>query len=477
MNRLLFAGLVSLVVFVSGQPLRAQSITNHIVAQREAARYGLTRAWFTQIQLDRSRHRVVAATLHGKTLFVQTNGAVVHAIDTESGRTLWAHMIGKARNPSMAAAANDKYVAVINGLKLFLLDRERGRPIWNRRVGGVAGAGPALTETHVYVPMINGRMEAYELEDERQPPWIFQSSGRALTQPTVTKDSVAWPTDRGHMYVSRTNNPGLRFRFEAFDTMSAAPAYKRPYLICAGFDGYVNAVHERNGDVLWDFSTGDPISQPPVVIGNNVYVIPQTEGIFCISSRSGQRRWWTPGAKTFLAGSKKRVYVTDRLRRMMILDVKTGGRIDTMSTHGADFLVTNRQTDRIFLGTKTGVFQCLHETGQKKPIDHTANNAVDPEPKKEGAAKTEDLEGDQKVLDANPFENDGGGAAPKKKIGDANPFEDAGGGGAAAPKKEEEDPFGGGDADGKKEEDPFGGAKEADDGGGAAPADDENPFG
>ncbi|MCH8922132.1 MAG: PQQ-binding-like beta-propeller repeat protein [Planctomycetes bacterium] len=424
-------------VLNAGESLFARTTRGAVISQSVAARYGLTRSWFTQVRLDSSRDRIVSVTLDGDTMFVQTTGAVVHAIDTETGRTRWVRMIGRPRHPSMEVGANDKYVAVVNGTMLYLHDRRTGRAIsiegalWQRKIGGVAGAGPALTDDYVYVPMVNGRMEGYQIENHKKPPWAFHSAGRALTQPLVTHrldkdgiivaDSIAWPTDRGHLYVGRPNRPSLRYRFEAFDEIVAAPAYMHPYLISAGADGYVNAIHERTGEVLWDFSAGDGIYRSPVVIGDSVYAIPKSGGMFCISSKTGLKKWWTPRVRRFLSGSDKRLYVIDHVGRIAVIDAGSGGRIDTLSTTGLDLFIANAQSDRIFVGNKSGLIQCLHEIGRDEPMSHIklAKDAAEDDGG-EGPAPGGKVV-DQPVKPGNPFEQPG--AAPAK---DANPFDEPG---------------------------------------------------
>jgi len=343
----------------------------------------------------------------------------------------------------MAVGANEDYVAAVNGLQLYLMERKTGRPLWDRKLGGVPGAGPALTTDYVFVPMVDGRVEGYRIgdgkdlkKDSKHPVWAFQSAGRALTQPFATPDAVAWPTDRGHLYVCRPNNPSLRFRFEAFDALVGQPAYARPWLIVAGLDGYVSSVHERTGDVNWDFSAGDPVEDSPVVNGDNVYVVPKTEGLFCISARSGQQRWYAPRIKKFLAGSDRRVYATDRLGRLVILDAKTGGQIDSLDTRGLDLLIVNRQSDRILLGTSTGLIQCLHEIGRGEPMQHYTSYKSAEEPaeaappmKPAGPAPMPEK---MPPTQENPF---GGGQENPFGGGQENPF---GGGGADAPKQDPE---------------------------------------
>jgi hypothetical protein len=152
-----------------------------------------------------------------------------------------------------------------------------------------------------------------------------------------------------------------------------------------------------------------------------------------------------------------------------------------MGTNQLDVFYSNTLTDRILVGTTTGVIQCLHETELKWPLVHV--NLAEAEQKPRPEIKQEGLEGAPKPA-AKPD-----GAQPKPAAGGVDPF----GAGGAQPEPGGADPFGGGAAPQPAPggADPFGegGAKPepggADPfGGGAAPqpkpagagAADDDPF-
>src|SRR5690349_1406951 len=100
-----------LFVFVAVAASTSRAQFNGLVPQTTAARNGLTRAWFTQVDVDRASGRLEHVTLAGDLLLAQTNKAVVHAINAETGRTLWVQQIGERNLVNMAPAANDSVVA------------------------------------------------------------------------------------------------------------------------------------------------------------------------------------------------------------------------------------------------------------------------------------------------------------------------------------------------------------------------------
>src|SRR5688572_30732346 len=153
------------LMLLTTMDVRAQA-ERRLVSQEVARHLGLERAWFAQVRLDRSRNRVERAVLTGDRLTVLTSAGIVQEFNALTGETLWIATIGNPGFPSLGPAANDKFVALVNGSTLFVLDRADGRPVIMRPVGGAPGAAPALTEKYVFVPLVNGRIEGYPLGEQ-----------------------------------------------------------------------------------------------------------------------------------------------------------------------------------------------------------------------------------------------------------------------------------------------------------------------
>ncbi len=383
------------------------------------------------------------------TLYVVTDRAMVQAIDAETGRTRWSKVIGNRNYPTERPGVSEEHVAVINGTTLYLLKRDTGEIVWSRQVRGVPSAGPAITLEYIVVPTFTGVVELYDIDETATLPEMYMSNGRVLIQPTVTPLSVAWPTDRGFMYVARTAKMGLRYRLEAKDTIAAQPAYFSPSkLLAASIDGYVYCIHETSGKDIWRFSTGEPISNTPVPIGDSAYVVTDKGSLFCLDLETGVEKWWSPGIHKFIAASKDRLYGLSSLGRLAILDAKTGGRIATMGMDLLDVHYPNLETDRIIVGTKAGVIQCLRETQLQWPLIHVDLAEAE-------KLKQEEIE--QEHLPSTLPKVQPGGPKPKAGV---DPFGTPIGGQGG------QNPFGGG-------ANPFGGGQGAGQGGGAG----ANPFG
>ena len=408
----------------AGRSLAA--LRSAIIPETTAARHGLTRPWFAQVQLDRSRARVRYVVLHEDTLYVQTDRAMVHAIDAETGKTVWARHVGRSNHPSMAPGLSRDLLVVVNGSRMYVCNRHNGDLLQEIRIDSAPGAGAAVSQERAYVPMVDGLVMAFRLEpltdglrelgkvekepseeqkviaeeirrenlrlrQEYIPPLACRSIGRALVQPLVTSENegeefVAWPTDRGYLNIGwvdrrRDNHFELKYRLETDAGIAAMPSYLPPdpgisadsgIIFGASRDGFVHAIEERSGDSLWRFSTGEPILEPAVVVDQRVYVATQPGGMHCLDAKTGGEVWWAPQIVRFVSASKQRVYAADKLGRILILNIKTGARLDTLEAGALPIKLSNYRTDRLYLATDTGLIQCLHEVELSEPIRHDA---------------------------------------------------------------------------------------------------------
>lgn len=513
LSRARWYGLALLTAAVASQS--SAQVSNHLISNSEANRFGLERSWYTRIQFDRARGRLAhvrqhVSSTHGYrvyeiesergrtritdydldrfgrplgregaenaankllqqlnrsgieaemktrvlpdiTLYVVSDTGVVQAIDGETGRTKWAVKVGKRDYPVEAPGANDDYVAVLNGSSVYLLDQETGLIVWRRVSKGAAGAGAAVSDNYVFVPMISGTIEGYDIHDGRTPPWIYQAVGRAVVQPVIAGTKVAWPTDRGHLYVAEANRTGISYRIETTKTIVArATALPPNRILVLSTDGYVYCLHEVTGSLQWQFSTGEPLVTPAVVIGEEIYVVTDNDNLYKLDGKAGQEVWWAPRVRQVITASENRLYCIGDTGRILIFDAKTGGRLGELATESLDVHMVNYHTDRIFVGTTAGVIQCLREVQAEFPIIRAGGIDEDAEKQDDAAAAdpmadaTEADTGDEPD-DSDPFGTEAGSSDTSDPFGTESGSDDS------------SDPFGtGSDSSSGDSSDPFG---------------------
>ena len=173
------------------------------------------------------------------------------------------------------------------------------------------------------------------------------------------------------------DNLRLKHQFPTGQAIAAPLSYLPPNpkvaadtgtIFAASSDGFVYALLERSGELLWRFSVGEPTVEQVAVIENRVYIPTELGGMFCLNAKSGRQDGGSPNVLRFLAASKQRVFASDKLGRVRILDAKTGAALDTLPTELLPVKLTNTRTDRLYLGTETGLIECLHDLEQTKPI-------------------------------------------------------------------------------------------------------------
>ncbi|HXT58388.1 MAG TPA: PQQ-binding-like beta-propeller repeat protein [Pirellulales bacterium] len=424
MSRTAWAALGFSILLGGAQPARAQSVRGGIIPVQTARRQGLERAWAVQVEIDRARGRVAHIALHDGLLVVQSDQAALHALDAETRRTLWVGHIGSPGHPTTRPAISDQFVAATNGGDLYLFERATGRVLWKKYLESVPSAGPALGAERVYVPMVNGVVASYRLpvrSDRGTPteqlakdwPLRYRGNGMADAAPIVTHSSVAWGTAAGNVYACTTDTLVALYRFRTHDAISAPLCYSPPYIYAASRDGYLYALGEARGNTRWQFSTGNPIVERPVAVGDALFVITETGGMFRLNADTGAQEWFVPGVFHFVSASPTRLYTVDSSGRLLILDALSGARVGALATEHLPLKVLNIETDRIYLATTSGMIQCLHELALNEPFVH---GAVGPplDAVEEPAEGGEDKAKDEKAMPAADPNDPFGDEKPKK---------------------------------------------------------------
>jgi hypothetical protein len=432
MKRVRVAAVLCGVVIVASSA--ASSWASGLIPESDAARFGLTRAWFHQAEVDPARGKVQSLVLDEGVLFVQTDQGKIDAVNANTGERLWVTQVGEPGRITTQPAVSHKYVAAINGSTVYVLNRVTGKILWSASLPGAPGAGPCLSQQHVHIPLVNGRVIAYRLtpavdpmadvkkvpEDagakpaaqvdlreslrlrqDKTPPIGCISPGRVLTTPLVLRQNpgaeiIAWTTDKGLLCVGKVDRNSqqsfdLLYTVRTDKPIVCSPAYVPPAdpdassvggMIFAGSqDGYLYAIYEGTGDVAWRFPTGSPILESPVALGPFVFVTNEAGNLFCLNAKDGTEKWAgpAPNVARFLAASRGRIYAADATGQVHVLDARLGTRLATVPLEASPLKLTNVESDRLFVATPTGTVQCLHESELIQPLTRRFAEAKDPD--------------------------------------------------------------------------------------------------
>ncbi len=385
----------------------AQSQQGPILSPSVASRAGLDRMWFAQAAVDGARSELQHAIIQNERLFLSTSENVVEAIDAVTGRSMWRTRVGRAFTQLSPPGAGAPGVAAISGTDVFLLDRDDGQILWRTRTPGVAMAAPVVTNEWVYAALMNGQFRAFPIENPElvggsaKQPWFSGHSGTIDMAPVASRELIIWATNRGAIYASRMDRRGLVFQAEVSGRLSAPLAFWPPYLYVMDETNTLTAMsaefRRSGGETAWEYNVGGPVTQKPVPLDSQVFIIRDDFGMICLQAtppksedqpqaddndeeRPASRRrpaaqgtplWMLPGVKQFASATKDRVYGLDREGRLMIIDRKKGNLLAILPTQATPVAVTNNVNDRIFLWSPLGTMVALREDALTQPVKHT----------------------------------------------------------------------------------------------------------
>ena len=389
---------------------------------------------------------------------VLTSSSLIHAIDAETGETKWTTQVGNRLTPCYVGASFN-HIAVVNGSRISCLDSKNGKILWTRKVRGAASGSPAVAKDFIFVPMFDGRVEDFSIYYPKRSTRAMSSNGRIFGDVIESGGVIGWTTDNGFLNFAEagevTGGRAVRSRIQAEGTMRTPPRASHRSLKAAkrntvqffvgSSDGVIHSVDGYNGRLVWQFPIGEEMNQPIRPFGDDVFAVSEESTLYNIDRDSGLQKWKTENVNRIIGATKTKLLVSDMAGNLRSMDRKTGGLVATLQTKDFEILAENNLTDRLLIGTKSGVLQCLKEIGADKPMFHIPINTkkVQLQAKKEESGRVKE----PGAAEEDPFGGFGGGDAG----GEVDPFGDLGG-----DAKEEEDPFGAMDEKGEEEEDPFG---------------------
>lgn len=379
-----------LLATVAGTGAWAQSpFPRHLIPGRAALeRVGLERQWFVVVPLVETE-RLVRISRTAELLFAQTNYARLHAYDAESGRLLWTASLGERSGFARGVAANSWAVFVTNANTLYALDRGSGRPIWTNVLETLPTSTPACDESRVMVGLTNGMIKALSLKkvdskgnesvrDKPYPLWSYHAGGPITTRPLPAESIVTFGGGDNKAWVVMADEPTVLFRVPTGGPIGEGLAgYGTRMLLIPSGDKILYAADLFTAKMIWEFASGAPIAQEPMVADQEIFTINTAGDFSSLDPANGQPRWTVPTQGGRLASvSPTRIYLRSYNLDLFTVDRATGRIVDDPSeTHlraglnlrDYDLDIVNRFNDRICFATTSGLVLSLRESGLPQP--------------------------------------------------------------------------------------------------------------
>ena len=134
-----FVLLATVAAVALGAAAADAQVSSGLITQTQARTIGLERAWYASAQVDPAHSTFVRWILSRDQIVLLSNAGVVQLLDANTGQTLWTSDVGNPNYASLGPAANEEFVAIVNGSTLYLLDRHSGQMVNEIRLGRRAG--------------------------------------------------------------------------------------------------------------------------------------------------------------------------------------------------------------------------------------------------------------------------------------------------------------------------------------------------
>lgn len=410
--------------------------------------------------------QVVEASVPEIKLVIVTSDGLVQTFDAESGKLLWATPCGESNAPAHPAALSSHGIVLIHGMKLYVLDWETGKQRMVKNLRYATSNSVAVCGDIALITDFTGRIEAYALADEIRP-WSYLIHGRAVGSPVSLADQnfCAIAVDRGYVYVfAGGEEPNVWLRYEASSEINGSLAAGNQAFYAGTAAGLLTKItlEDRLGRLQWQYRTGEIITKPALVVGEQVVVATESGDLFSIDDNTGLTAWMRPGLSLVqpIAQADNRIFCISEAGEIYALDAESGEVIGRSQPAGSRQPIVNTLNDRVYVLNDGGQLQCL------RPIDAVLPTLIKPivrEATEDEQQRPDTSEQPATETSENPFNFGGAADAENPFGGGANPFGGSPAGGEEPTTEGDmEDPFGGG-------ADPFGGAAEGDPFG--------NPFG
>lgn len=379
-----------LIFGLSGPPVQAQSIVPRdiIPTRTSLSRLGLERHWMTAVPLS-GTERVLEISRSEDLFFVQTDQAMLHVYDAETGRHRWSAKLGERSPTARPVSSNSFAVFATNANIMLALDRGTGRVIWKVNLKNLPSSGTSCDEDRLLIGLNTGMINCYDLKEPqgkgpekiRDRPsltWNLKTNGRVTTRPLLADRIVCMGSDDGRVYVNFSDEPTPLFRLPTGGPIGAELAHHGTRMLLApSADDNLYAIDVFTAEMFWVFPSGAPIRQAPIVAGEEIFVINQAGNLSLIEAKDGSPKWTTPtDSGVFLGVSPTKVYLrngdgdllaVERSSGKVLHDANATMRRAGLNLRPYDLSFLDKFDDRLFLGTSSGVVICLREIGLTTP--------------------------------------------------------------------------------------------------------------
>ncbi len=236
------------------------------------------------------------------TVYVVDDYGSVFALDAATGAERWRFEDEYRDRYRFAPLVDEGVVYTASSSGAFVaLDAATGDLIWRREFPGEDALPTALDGDLLYVTTGDGAVHALAIADGHEVWTVAMSmdpsvNGVAVVNGLVyvTTGTPMWITDAGYVAALDAETGALVWRLDAEPGFGFTPPVitgETIYVASADPGGRVLALDAQTGAVRWEAGTGNPVSYPPALAGDQLYFGTLGGMLVALDAETGTLDW------------------------------------------------------------------------------------------------------------------------------------------------------------------------------------------
>ena len=153
-------------------------------------------------------------------------------------------------------------------------------------------ASPAIRDNHCYVGDHSGNVYDIVIEGGKIASWqkivdVKDNDGTLVSVPAVSAKILYVLSDDRNLYAIDRNDGNIRWKYlQKGSSGESSPLVCGNKVISCSKNGIVSILNATNGELLWEYDTGEQITSCPAVISGRFYILTEKGTLFCFGGKS-----------------------------------------------------------------------------------------------------------------------------------------------------------------------------------------------
>jgi len=232
-------------------------------------------------------------------LFLGRDGNM-RALNADTGKIRWVTTLGGDLSPKGDPRLWDLWVSspLVEGNRVFIgggdgkvhaLELESGKSIWQFTTGGRVRSSPSLWEGRVFVGSFDGNVYAIDAVTGQQQ-WKFSTGAPVQSSPALAGGTVFVGSRAAAVFAldARTGTLKWRSAHPNGSWVLGSPAVAKGKVVVGSSDEhFVQALDQESGQEIWRFPTRGRVLGSPTIQGDVVLVGTEDAFLFALDLESG----------------------------------------------------------------------------------------------------------------------------------------------------------------------------------------------